>query len=91
MCCFFAVLVFLGPRVAILFWWIFDSDRWELAYNSFFWPLLGFIFIPWTTLMYTAVAPGGIAWFDWILLAMALFADIVSLSGQWRSRGYRTA
>ena len=90
MCCFLTVLVFIGPRAAILVWWLIDSTRWEIAYDSFIWPLLGFIFVPWTTLMWTAVAPGGVSWFDFILLGLALFADIAQYtSSYWgRRRGY---
>ena len=59
MCCVFTSLVLLGPRAAILFWWLFQPARWELAFDSFFWPFVGFLFAPWTTLMYVAVLPGG--------------------------------
>ena len=30
------------------------------------WAILGFIFLPWTTLMYVMVIPGGIVGFDWV-------------------------
>jgi len=76
--------------VAILIWWLIDADRWEIAFNNFFWAFLGFIFAPWTTLMWVAVAPGGVSGFDFILLALAIFVDIMSYSGSvyGRQRGY---
>jgi len=80
MCCFFSVLVFLGPRAAILVWWIISPARWEAAFSSFFWALLGFIFAPWTTLMWASVAPGGVTGFDWVILGLGVLADLASYS-----------
>jgi hypothetical protein len=37
---------------------------------------LGWLFLPWTTLMYISIYPGGITRFDWIFLGLGLFADI---------------
>jgi hypothetical protein len=81
MCCFFTALVFLGPRAGILVWWLINPGRWAATFSNFIWPLLGFIFVPWTTLMYVLVAPGGIVLFDWILLALAVVADIAMWAG----------
>jgi hypothetical protein len=81
MCCFWTVLVFLGPRAGILIWWLIQPVRWQAAFTSFIWPLLGFIFVPWLTLMYVLVAPGGIVGFDWVWLGLALLADIAMYAG----------
>ena len=81
MCCIFTTLVLLGPRVGGLVWWLLQPVRWELAFNTFIWPLVGLIFLPWTTLMYVVVAPGGVIGFDWFWVALAVFADIASYSG----------
>ena len=58
MCCFFTVLVFIGPRAAILVWWLIDTDRWEIAFDNFIWAILGFIFVPWTTMMWARSRSG---------------------------------
>ena len=81
MCCLFTTLVFLGPRVGLLVWWLIDPLRWEAAFSNFLWPLLGFLFLPWTTLMYVGIFPGGVTGFDWIWLGLALLADIGSYGG----------
>lgn len=81
MCCFLTSLFLLGPRAAILVWWLLNPVRWQVTFDTFIWPLLGFIFLPWTTLMYVLVAPGGIVLFDWILLALAVLADIAMYAG----------
>jgi len=81
MCCAFTTLVLLGPRAAILLWWLFQPLRWQTAFQTWIWPLLGAIFVPWLTLMYVIVAPGGIVGLDWLWLGLALVADIASYSG----------
>jgi hypothetical protein len=84
MCCLFTTLLFLGPRAGILVWWLMSPARWNLAFQSFIWPLLGFLFLPWTTLMYVIIFPGGITGFDWIWLGLGVLADI----GMYAGGGY---
>ena len=82
MCCFFTVLVFLGPRFAGLVWWLIQPARWNLVFGSIIWPILGIIFLPWTTLMYVAVAPGGInGILEWGFLILAIIIDIGAYAG----------
>jgi hypothetical protein len=88
MCCLAALLVVAGPRIGILIWWIADQARWNLAFDTFIWPFLGFLFLPWTTLMYVVVFPGGVDGFDWVWLGIGLAADVISWTGGGYS-GYR--
>ncbi|MEJ2560436.1 MAG: hypothetical protein P8186_30290 [Anaerolineae bacterium] len=81
MCCFWTTLVLLGPRAGILIWWLINPLRWQLTFPSFIWPLLGFLFLPWTTLMYVLVAPAGIFGLDWLWLGLAVIADISMHAG----------
>ena len=83
MCCFFASLSLFGPRLAFLIYWLVPYGRLKIAatFNTWFWPFLGLIFLPWTTLMYTLVhgGPGlygGIYGFDWFWLGLAFLSDI---------------
>lgn len=88
MCCFFTVLVFIGPRAAILVWWLIDQVRWEAAFDNFIWPFLGFIFAPWTVLGYVTVFPGGVTGFDWVIMALVILIDVFSyVGGGWGNRG----
>ncbi len=95
MCCMLTTLFLIGPRAAILVWWLLDMARWESAFNSFWVPLLGFIFLPWTTLMFVIVAPtGDLVGFDWVWLALAFVLDIAMYSGSAygnRNRGTTAA
>lgn len=79
MCCFFSVLLFFGPRLAFLVYWLLSPVRVNFVFNTFIWPLLGLIFLPWTTLMYLLVFP--INSFDWVWLAIALLIDLASYGG----------
>jgi hypothetical protein len=79
MCCFFATLLFFGPRLGFLVYWLIAPARINLAFNTFIWPLLGLIFLPWTTLMYVFIYP--IASFDWIWLLLAVVVDVASYGG----------
>jgi hypothetical protein len=67
-----------------LIWWLLNPLRWQATFSSFIWPLLGFLFVPWTTLMYVLVAPGGVIGFDWLWLGLALLGDI----GMYAGGGY---
>lgn len=84
MCCLIATLFMLGPRAAILVWWLLQPVRWSAAFDTFLWPFVGFLVAPWTTLMYVAVAPGGITGFDVIWLAIAVAMDLFT----WFGGGY---
>lgn len=86
MCCFFAALAFFGPRLAILIWWLVSPARFDLAFDSFLIALLGFIFLPWTTIFYLIVFPGGIVGFDWLWLGIGVLFDISSYAGSTRQR-----
>ena len=83
MCCLFTTLLLLGPRAATLVWWLINPVRFDLAFKGWIWPLLGLIFLPWTTLMYLIVwSPlTGIYGFDWVWLGLAVVADLASYGG----------
>jgi hypothetical protein len=81
MCCLVSTLVLFGPRLAILVWGLLQPARWEAAFSTFVWPLIGFLVLPYTTLMYVAVAPLGVSGFDWFWLALGVVIDIASWSG----------
>ena len=69
MCCAFLLAFGIGPRIALIFVWIF-GDRVDAAFSSWVWPLLGLLFLPWTTLMYIlAWGPVyGVSGWGWVLV-----------------------
>ena len=86
MCCLVIVLALLGPRAGIALWWLFDMTRWSKAFGSIIWPILGFIFLPWTTLAYVLVYSNGIVSLDWIMLIIGLLVDLGSYGGGYKRR-----
>ena len=65
--CLLAIAIGLMPRFALILAWLF-SARWDLVWDSWFWPLLGILFLPYTTVMYMlawTVGTGVVGW-DWM-------------------------
>lgn len=84
--CLIFLLALIGPRVALFFTWAFTTyvDR---AFDSFVVPVLGFVFLPWTTLVYALAYDGrDVSPIGWLFVAVALFADMSSYGASARSR-----
>ena len=92
MCCLALLAGFIGPRVALLAWWLF-GDKVDAAFSTWAWPLLGLIFLPWTTLAYVlAWGPlQGVSGAGWLVVALGLAADIFTYSARSAKNRYRTA
>ncbi len=86
MCCTITSLLLVGPRLAILVWYIFNPVYVNAAFGNFFWGFLGWLLLPWTSLMYIAIYPGGIVGFDWIFLGLGVFADMATYFGGYYNR-----
>ncbi|MDP2648189.1 MAG: hypothetical protein Q8P35_03045 [Candidatus Yanofskybacteria bacterium] len=74
----------LFPRLAIAYLWFFTGWFRSVFSANILWPLLGFIFAPYTLLWYTAVQNwySG-TWGIWqiIILVVAIIADLSSSRG----------
>jgi hypothetical protein len=87
MACLFVIMLLAGPRIAGVVWWLFNPDRWDDAFGSVIWPVLGLIFFPWFTVAFVLVAPSGsVSVFDAVILAGALLLDFASLFGGYLRR-----
>ncbi len=86
MCCFFSSLLLFGPRLAILVGWLLPWGQLKIlsAFDNRVIPLIGFIFFPWTTIMYVIVFP--VSLFDWVWVGLAFAADLAGYAGGARSR-----
>jgi hypothetical protein len=91
MCCLVLLMGFLGPRIAYIFLWIFDTTRINAAFSSWIWPLLGIIFAPWTILLYTlAWGPlNGVSGFGWVIVAIGVLLDIATYASRAASNRYQ--
>ena len=68
-------------------WWLIQPKRWENAFDTVVIPVFGFIFFPWTTLIFVAVAPSGnVDGNDWLWLAMAFLLDWFTTFGAFLNR-----
>jgi hypothetical protein len=85
--CLLAMFAGLFPRIALVCVWIFTNEV-DRAYDSFFVPLVGLIFLPLTTLVYAlAWSPlGGVEGIEWLWVALALVLDLSSYGGGARAR-----
>jgi hypothetical protein len=83
-CCALLLAGGIGPRIALFFWWIF-GDKPDAAIDSWVWGLLGFLLLPWTTLMYIiAWSPviGVSGFWDWLLVGIGLALDIATYAAK---------
>ena len=90
MCCLFALASIISPRLGVFVLWAF-TDRMEIAFNSFWWALIGFIFLPWTTIAWAlAYAPrDGVTGFGWFIVGFAFFVDLTTHIGSTQARRKR--
>ena len=93
MCCFVLVLGFLGPRFAFLWVWL-ATARVDIAFSGSFWlPLVGMLFLPWTALAYVlAYAPvQGVSALGWFIVVCGLVLDIATYSSRAAQQRYQGA
>lgn len=77
--CLFVLLAGMFPRVADILLWIARPNFFLNAFGgSWIWPLLGIIFLPFTTLMYVLLwSPTGLVGWDWLWLGVAVLLDLM--------------
>lgn len=90
--CLLAVFVGMFPRVALIMFWIARPDRMDETFTTVIWPVLGIIFLPFTTLMYVLLYTPiiGVTGSDWWWIALAVILDLGHLgasAGQNRAAG----
>lgn len=79
--CLLALFAGMFPRFALIIFWIARPERMDDTFTTFLWPLLGIIFLPFTTLIYVLLyVPGtGVTGSDWWWIALAVILDV----GHW--------
>ena len=74
-------------RLALLIFWISRPVAWNATFDTWIFPCLGFLFLPFTTLVYVWLMQGvgaSIQGIDWLWLGLAVFCDIANTA----SAGY---
>lgn len=86
--CLLALLAVAFPRVAIVLLWLF-TNFFTGVYNNIVIPVLGFIFLPLTLIVYTYLQkthPGAMGTQQLIFLFIAVILDLGLLGGSYRRR-----
>jgi hypothetical protein len=85
--CLFILLGGVFPRLALFIAWVARPKMVDAAFDSWIWPLLGLIFLPFATLIYVILwQAGGLSGFDWFWVALAALLDIGHWSASWTQR-----
>jgi hypothetical protein len=90
--CLFGIVAGFFPRVALVIVWI-ATDLVDRAYSTWVIPLLGLLFLPFTTLVYALVwAPGvHVGNGRWIWVAIAFVVELMGYAGTGRANRDRMA
>jgi hypothetical protein len=86
--CLIGCLALCMPRLALFLVWLF-SDYLGRAYQTTIWPLLGFIFMPLTTLAYAWAwhqGNGSVAGIGLVVVVLAVLVDLGLLGTSESSR-----
>ena len=87
-CCLLSLFLTLGPRLALVFMWLF-TDRVSAAFDTILVPLLGLIFLPLTTFAYVIFwdPVEGLDTLAWMAVIIALIVDLALNAGSiWGNR-----
>ena len=78
-------------RIMLLMAWFARPALMDAAFGSFIIPCLGFLFLPFTTLMYVFLVQGvgTIQGLDWLWLLLAVLMDLSSLAASGYSNRNR--
>jgi hypothetical protein len=89
--CLIGLIALLAPRLVIVLMWIFGNGYFGRAYQSRLWPLLGFLFMPLTTLAYAfAINSNGSVNGGYLaLVIIAVLVDLGLLGGNEAGRRKR--
>jgi hypothetical protein len=95
--CLVGCLALAFPRVALALVWLFGPRGYlSEPFPATLWPILGFIFLPTTTLAFAFASHsleqgGGLTPFGWLLVIVGLLFDVGLLGGGGRAARRRKA
>jgi hypothetical protein len=90
--CLFVLFGALVPRFAVFLIWLARPALISVAFDTWIIPLLGFMFLPFTTLLYILMYDPvtGIEGLDYLWLGLAVVLDIGHLTATAADRKYRS-
>ena len=76
--CLFVLFAAFAPRVLLVIMWLARPNLMDAAFQSVLIPILGLIFLPFTTVMWVVLwaATGQIDGLDWVWLFIAVLLDL---------------
>ncbi len=85
--CLAVLFAIISPRLALILVWVF-TDFLSRAFDGFLLPLLGFVFLPWTTLAYALLYKPitGVPAFGWFIVILAFIVDLGSYGGAYKNK-----
>jgi hypothetical protein len=87
--CLFALVALITPRFVLFFLWLFTNYL-NTAFSSGWWGILGFLFLPTTTIAYAiaqnefTTVTGGIETMGIVVIVLGVAVDIGLLGGSGR-------
>ncbi len=79
--CLLAAAAAFAPRVVLVIMWIV-GPRVNATFDNFIVPLLGLVFLPYTTIMYVLVwnPVTGVTGWDWLWIGLGVWLDLMKWS-----------
>src|SRR3954452_20918990 len=86
--CLFVLMAAFAPRLLVIFAWIARPTYVDAVFDTWIFPLLGLIFLPFTTLIYLFLGapPQGIEGLDWLWIALAVLLDLSHYANTYSQR-----
>jgi len=87
--CLLALMSAFAPRLVFLIIWIARPVYVDAVFDTFILPLLGLVFLPFTTLMWVLLdqPPIGLHGWDWLWIVIAVLLDLGHYGGAYSQRG----
>jgi hypothetical protein len=87
--CLLVLLAAFAPRLIVVFAWIARPAYFDAVFDTWIFPLLGLIFLPFTTLMWLLVGapPAGVHGLEWLWIVLAVLLDLSHYGNTWEQRG----
>lgn len=85
--CCLGVISLLFPRATLIVMWLLNYT--STAFETYVWPLLGFVFLPYTTVFYAIAVNeiGGTTGAGLVLVIVGVLLDLGTHGGSARSGG----
>jgi hypothetical protein len=86
--CLLVLMAAFAPRLVVVFAWIARPTYFDSVFDTWIFPLLGLIFLPFTTLMwlFLGAPPEGVEGLDWLWIGLAVVLDLGHYANTWEQR-----